>query len=123
MAGQLSRRTYNLLITNVPGPQVPLYAAGYPVVAMYPVAPLTVGHAMAVSCTSYNGGVFFGVTADREAVPDVEEFGLLVAESLAELLDTVPSSRPRRASDRPRRRATRPASVITRPRPPKAPDR
>ncbi len=92
VAGQLSRRTYNLLITNVPGPQVPLYAAGYPVVAMYPVAPLTVGHALAVSCTSYNGGVFFGITADREAVPDVAEFATHITEALDEILSTVPAS-------------------------------
>ena len=50
---------YNVLITNVPGPQVPLFAAGFPVDAMYPVAPLGPGQALAVSCTSYNGaGVF-----------------------------------------------------------------
>ena len=65
---------YNVLITNVPGPQVPLYAAGFPVDAMYPVAPLAIGQALAVSCTSYNGEVFFGMTADRDAIPDVEEF-------------------------------------------------
>ncbi|HEY5881199.1 MAG TPA: wax ester/triacylglycerol synthase family O-acyltransferase [Nakamurella sp.] len=101
VAGQLSRRTYNLLITNVPGPQVPLYAAGYPVVAMYPVAPLTVGHALAVSCTSYNGGVFFGITADREAVPDVEEFAAQIAEAVDEIRSTVsatgPGARPTRS--------------------------
>ncbi len=92
VAGQLSRRTYNLLITNVPGPQIPLYAAGYPVVAMYPVAPLTVGHALAVSCTSYNGGVFFGITADREAVPDVEEFAAQIGEAVDEIRSTVPAA-------------------------------
>ena len=63
-----------MLITNVPGPQVPLFAAGFPVDAMYPVAPLGLGQALAVSCTSYNGKVFFGMTADRDAIPDVEEF-------------------------------------------------
>ena len=69
VASQLSRRMYNVLITNVPGPQVPLYAAGFPVEAMFPVAPLALGQALAVSCTSYNGGVYFGMTADREAIP------------------------------------------------------
>lgn len=103
VAGQLSRRTYNLLITNVPGPQVPLYAAGYPVVAMYPVAPLTVGHALAVSCTSYNGGVFFGVTADREAVPDVEEFAAQIAEAVDEIRSTAPAGGTRSKPTRSRR--------------------
>ncbi|MEP6563190.1 MAG: WS/DGAT domain-containing protein, partial [Nakamurella sp.] len=88
VASQLSRRLYNVLITNVPGPQVPLYAAGFPVAAMYPVAPLGLGQALAVSCTSYNGRVFFGVTADRDAIPDIEEFALQVHEALEELRST-----------------------------------
>ena len=85
VAGQLSRRMYNVLITNVPGPQVPLYAAGFPVDAMYPVAPLGLGQALAVSCTSYNGGVFFGMTADRDAIPDVEEFAVQIGEAVEEI--------------------------------------
>src|SRR6185436_438623 len=80
----------NVLITNVPGPQVPLYAAGFPVDAMYPVAPLGPGQALAVSCTSYNGRVFFGVTADRDAIPDVEEFAVQIGEAVDEILSTVP---------------------------------
>ena len=91
VAGQLSRRMYNVLITNVPGPQVPLYAAGFPVDAMYPVAPLGLGQALAVSCTSYNGGVFFGMTADRDAIPDVEEFAVQIREAIEELGSTVPN--------------------------------
>ena len=43
-------------------------------IAMYPVAPLAKGQALAVSCTSYDGRVFFGLTADRDAIPDVEAF-------------------------------------------------
>ena len=66
---------------------------GYPVVAMYPVAPLTVGHALAVSCTSYNGGVYFGMTADREAIPDVAEFAVQIHEAVAELLSTIPDEK------------------------------
>ncbi|HEY5117273.1 MAG TPA: wax ester/triacylglycerol synthase family O-acyltransferase [Nakamurella sp.] len=91
VASQLSRRMYNVLITNVPGPQVPLYAAGFPVDAMYPVAPLALGQALAVSCTSYNGGVFFGMTADRDAIPDVEEFAVQIREAIDELRSTVPA--------------------------------
>ena len=90
VAGQLSRRMYNVLITNVPGPQVPLYAAGFPVDAMYPVAPLGLGQALAVSCTSYNGGVFFGMTADRDALPDVGEFAVQIKEAIEELRSNVP---------------------------------
>jgi WS/DGAT/MGAT family acyltransferase len=90
VASQLARRMYNVLITNVPGPQVPLYAAGFPVDAMYPVAPLGPGQALAVSCTSYNGRVFFGMTADRDAIPDVEEFAVQIGEAVEEILSTIP---------------------------------
>ena len=57
---------------------------------MYPVAPLALGQALAVSCTSYNGKVFFGMTADRDAIPDVEEFALQITEAVDEILSTVP---------------------------------
>ncbi len=86
VAGQLSGRMYNVLITNVPGPQVRLYAGGSPVEAMYPVAPLAAGQALAVACTSYNGAVFFGLTADRDAIPDLGEFALHIGEAIEELL-------------------------------------
>src|SRR5699024_3253610 len=98
VAGQLSRRSYDLLVTNVPGPQTRLYAAGEPVSAMYPVVPLVKGQAVAVGCTSYRGQVYFGLTADRDAMPDAAEFSALLAESVAELADTVP------ATQRPQRR-------------------
>lgn len=90
VAGQLSRRSYHVLVTNAPGPQVPLYAGGFPVVAMYPVAPLAKGQALAVACTSYHGGVFFGLTADRDAIPDVEQFAEHLGEAVEELLPPVP---------------------------------
>lgn len=96
VAGGISRRMYNVLITNVPGPQMQLYAAGAPVEAMVPVAPLARGHALAVGCTSYAGGVFFGLTADRDAMPDVEAFAVLLGEALEELGETVPGPAVRR---------------------------
>jgi len=103
VASQLSRRMYNVLITNVPGPQVALYAAGFPVEAMFPVAPLALGQALAVSCTSYNDGVYFGMTADREAIPDVAEFAVQIHEAVDELLSTIPDEKGSPASH-PRRR-------------------
>ncbi|MBM9468209.1 wax ester/triacylglycerol synthase family O-acyltransferase [Nakamurella leprariae] len=86
VARELSRRLSNVLITNVPGPQVPLYAGGLPVTAMFPVAPLVNGQTLAVSCTSYHGGVYFGLTADRDAIPDLADIGEALTESLVELL-------------------------------------
>lgn len=100
LGGQLSRRSYDLLVTNVPGPQRRLYAAGDPVVAMYPVVPLVKGHGVAVGCTSYRGRVYFGLTADRDVMPDVAAFARLLADAAAELARTAPLRRHRADGDR-----------------------
>ena len=113
VAGQLSRRSYDLLVTNVPGPQRRLYAAGDPVAAMYPVVPLVKGHALAVGCTSYRGRVYFGFTADRDAMPDVVDFAQLVADAAGELADTVGSSRRRARAAAVRRRPKASANSVT----------
>jgi WS/DGAT/MGAT family acyltransferase len=84
-----SKRLFNVIVTNVPGPQIPLYAAGARMLEVYPYVPLVTGHAVTIGLTSYNGGVFFGINADRDAIPDVELLATGVEESLAELLDTV----------------------------------
>ena len=89
---------------------------------MYPIPPLVRGHALAVACTSYHGQVYFGITSDRDAMPEVEEFGLLIGEALAELLGTIPTDRPRRPADRPRRSNTRSTPTRIRPRPATATD-
>ncbi len=89
------RRGYNLSITNVPGPQFPLYAAGAEMVETYPVQPLLPGQAMAIGVTSYDGSVFYGITADRDALPDIEVFGSCLTEALDELVDSSSSTRPR----------------------------
>jgi WS/DGAT/MGAT family acyltransferase len=93
----LSRRVYNVVITNVPGPQFPLYAAGARMLTAYPVVPLARGQAVSVGLTSYNGGVYFGLNADREAMPDVEVLAQCIDDAVAEMLATVtPGGRPRR---------------------------
>jgi diacylglycerol O-acyltransferase len=85
VAAGLSRRWFNLLVTNVPGPQEPMYCAGSRLAETYPVIPLSVGHALAVGVTSYDGCVFVGFNADRDAVADVGEMPTYLAEALAEL--------------------------------------
>jgi hypothetical protein len=70
MAAGLSHRMFNLLVTNAPGPQQPRYLAGARLVEAYPVAPLTKGQALSIGVTSYDGQVFFGLFADRDALPD-----------------------------------------------------
>ena len=89
------RRGCQLAITHVPGPQSPLFAAGARMIETYPVHPLQHGHALAIGVTSYDGAVFYGITADRDLVPDADVLGQCLTEALDELLDTATGVRPR----------------------------
>jgi diacylglycerol O-acyltransferase / wax synthase len=91
-ASRASKRIFNLVVTNVPGPQFPLYAAGARMLEMFPVVPLAKGQALAIGLTSYDGGVYYGFNGDRDAMPDVDVLAGLVDESLDELLGTVAAS-------------------------------
>ena len=81
------RRAFNLVITNVPGPQEPLYVGGGRLLATYPVLPVQPGQAVSIGSTSYDGGVHYGLNVDRSAMPDVETLALCITEALAELVD------------------------------------
>ncbi len=72
-----------------------MYAAGARMEASYPVLPLVPGHALAVGVTSYDGKVFYGIIADRDAVPDLDVLGQCLIESLDELVDASSPSRAR----------------------------
>jgi diacylglycerol O-acyltransferase len=95
VAAAEARRGFNLVITNVPGPQFPLYAAGAQMLESYPVPPLMPGHALAIGVTSYDGHVYYGLTGDRDALPDLDVLGQCLREALEELVDTVSDTRPR----------------------------
>ncbi|MFN8559912.1 MAG: wax ester/triacylglycerol synthase family O-acyltransferase [Dehalococcoidia bacterium] len=81
----LRSRPYNLTVTNVPGPQIPLYFLGCEMQTTYPVVPLFENVALVVGLFSYNGGLFWGFTADWETVPDLHDFVAAIEESFAEL--------------------------------------
>jgi diacylglycerol O-acyltransferase len=81
-----STRLFNLIVTNVPGPQFPLYLLGREMEEIVPIAFLPENHALAVAIMSYNGKVDVGLLADYDAMPDVDAFASHVEESLAELL-------------------------------------
>jgi diacylglycerol O-acyltransferase len=104
------RRGFQLSVTNVPGPQSPLYAAGARMVETYPVHPLLPGHALAIGVTSYDGGVFYGLTADRDLLPDADLLGACLREALDELVDTATGFRPRVRRGRKRARTPAPAT-------------
>jgi len=94
-ANSFTRRLFNVVVTNVPGPQFPLYASGARMLEMFPVIPLAAGQAVSIGLTSYDGGVFFGLNADRDAMHDVEVLGSLIEESLAELVAAANGARRR----------------------------
>ncbi len=80
-----STRLFNLIVTNVPGPQIPLYVLGRELEEVFPVAFLPQNHALAVAIMSYNGRIGFGLLADYDSMEDVEAIGRGIGESLAEL--------------------------------------
>ena len=87
LGSAMSRRLFNVIITNVPGPQTTLYAGDAPMLSTYPVIPLAKGQALAIGLTSYDGGVYFGLNADRNAMPDLEVLGQCIVDALAELTE------------------------------------
>ena len=89
ITSSFSRRLFNVVVTNVPGPQVPLYAAGARMIEMFPVVPLAKTQALSIGVTSYDGGVYFGLNADRDAMSDVDVLAAMVEESVEELMGTV----------------------------------
>jgi diacylglycerol O-acyltransferase len=95
VAAGAPRRGFSLVITNVPGPQFPLYAAGAQMLDTYPVLPLIQGHGLAIGVTSYDGHVFFGLTGDRDAFPDLDVLAQCLVEAIDELADTVGAGRVR----------------------------
>jgi diacylglycerol O-acyltransferase len=87
VATSFSARQFNLLITNVPGAQNQMYVAGTKLLETYAVPPLLHNQVMAIGVTSYNGMLYFGVNADRDAMSDVDMMPSLLRESLDELLE------------------------------------
>jgi len=80
-----STRLFNLLVTNFPGPQIPIYVLGRELVGVYPVGFLARRHALSIAIFSYNGQISFGLLADRDAVPDLERIAGYVGDSVREL--------------------------------------
>jgi WS/DGAT/MGAT family acyltransferase len=88
VASGLTRRLFNVVVTNVPGPQFPLYAAGAEMLDCYPVVPLAKGQAVTIGLTSYNGGVFYGMNCDRDSMPDIDILAGCIVDALDELTGT-----------------------------------
>jgi WS/DGAT/MGAT family acyltransferase len=87
-ASGLSRRLFNLVVTNVPGPQAPLYVGGARMVEVYPVVPLARGQGLAIGMTSYDGTVYVGLNADRDSLSDVDVLADLIEQEVAYLAES-----------------------------------
>ncbi len=120
---QARQRYFNLVITNVPGPQFPLYLLGRELIALYPVVPLARKQALGIAAMSYNGRLGFGLLADYDALPELEEIAEQLRAAIAALAKAAGLSasrkRPRAkassaktngAAGSPKRAARRPAS-------------
>jgi diacylglycerol O-acyltransferase len=91
------RPTWNLVISNVPGPQFPLYLAGAMLVANYPVSVITDGMGLNITVMSYLGNLDIGIVADREQMPDVADMIGWMGEALAELMPAKPKKKAKAA--------------------------
>jgi WS/DGAT/MGAT family acyltransferase len=99
-------RFYNLLVTNVPGPQFELYLLGRRLESMFPVAFLAGDRALAIAIISYNGGLNFGLIADYDALPDLDVVAEGIEGSIAELT-TLARKEQRVESRKAKRRTTK----------------
>jgi len=90
-AGRLvaRQRAYNLVVTNVPGPQFPLYSQGCEMKEVYPVVPLSDNTTVCVGLLSYNGTIGFGLLGDFDAAPDLAELAEGIEKSIVELSSQV----------------------------------
>jgi WS/DGAT/MGAT family acyltransferase len=117
-----STRFYNLLVTNVPGPQMPLYVIGRRLESVFPVPFLAGDRALAIAVMSYDGGMNFGLIADYDALPDLEEVCSGLESSLSELRDLAgggPLGRRAVKTTRTRERARAKRRAATNGKPPK----
>jgi diacylglycerol O-acyltransferase len=82
---QSRQRFFNLTVTNVPGPQLPLYMMGRRLLAFYPKVPLALNTALGIAIMSYDGRVFFGLLGDYDALADIDALAADVDAAIAEL--------------------------------------
>jgi diacylglycerol O-acyltransferase / wax synthase len=108
---QARQRMFNLVVTNVPGPQIPLYVQGRELQALYPMVPLAENTALGIAIMSYNGQLNFGLSGDYDRLSDLDTLADDLRASIDELLAAAAPG-PRRPSGRrgrPRGRTVRAA--------------
>ncbi len=98
---QSRQRWFNFVVTNVPGPQFPLYLLGRRLLEVFPMVPLAKRQAVCFGIMSYDGTVNFGLTADYDAMSDLEALAGDLEAALQELSDAAPAERERKPAKRP----------------------
>ena len=88
-----------MIVTNVPGPQIPLYVLGRELQDVFPVAFLPENHALAIAIMSYNGGIDFGLLGDYDAMEDIEMLATGLTESLNDLRSAAEAAEARSQAD------------------------
>jgi WS/DGAT/MGAT family acyltransferase len=104
---QARQRFFNLVVTNVPGPQFPLYLLGRRLRGLYPVVPLALNQALGIAIMSYDGRLGFGLLGDYDALADLDALGGDLQAAIADLVRATGGPR-RRAATPPRRQAAPP---------------
>jgi len=102
---QPAQRFFNLVVTNVPGPQFPLYVLGRKMESIFPMVPLARRQALCVGIMSYNGQINFGLIGDYDAMADLDSFALDLEAATAEMIAATPR-KPKRAKAKPRAKAS-----------------
>ncbi len=104
---QPAQRFFNLVVTNVPGPQFPLYVLGREMQAIYPMVPLARRQALCVGIMSYNGQVDFGLVGDYDAMADLDSFALDLEGAVGEIVDVTPKRKKKTKAKAKAQRKTR----------------
>jgi hypothetical protein len=98
---------FNLVVTNVPGPQFPLYLMGRKLEGLFPMVPLAPNQALGIAIMSYNGTINFGLVGDFDLMADLDDLAGDLHAALVELADAagIELETQKRAARRPRRAA------------------
>jgi WS/DGAT/MGAT family acyltransferase len=105
-------RPFNMTVTNVPGPQIPIYLLGAKLLANYPMVPLYMDHGIGVALFSYDGDINWGLVADYDLVPDLDRFAAAISGAIDDLATAAD-----RVAVAEERKAHRAATRASRPRP------
>jgi len=108
---QSRQRFFNLVVTNVPGPQFPLYVLGRQMRDLFPMVPLAKNQGVCVGIMSYDGGINFGLIGDYEVMQTLDEFADDLQHAMDELIATVGEPEPEAKPEPTAKRRTEPASA------------